>query len=411
MLKYSYDSSGDMASETLESVLPPQIIGQPVKQIVAPGEVASFSVVVSDANGVTFQWKFNGTDIPGATGDSFLLTKKILKADEGQYSAVVTNSVGSVTSASAELMLDSDDNGLPDNWEILNFGGQLGGQRSEGDPDQDGISNIDEFFDGTDPRSNTSLRPRLTAFSDAGGSVTVVPMKLSYDLGETVTLTATPFAPGVFVGWAGAVNGASFPTALTMNLTMNGNKTLRARFASAVPIPPGLVAFWRGETDASDLVGGHHGTFFVGTSPATQSFTAPGKVGNALSFDGTVHVRVPDSAALKPAQITLEAWVFPTVQTRDAFHTIIAHGFSRPAARPGVILEQQTWYLGVNTAQPHFFTFPDDDLAHPNAGNQGPETVPLNQWTHLAASFDGTTKRLYVNGVLVNSRRSLDLGH
>jgi hypothetical protein len=46
---------------------------------------------------------------------------------------------------------------------------------------------------------------------------------------------------------------------------MNGNKTVRARFASAVPCPLGLIAFWCGETDASDLIGGHHGTFFVGT--------------------------------------------------------------------------------------------------------------------------------------------------
>jgi hypothetical protein len=50
-----------------------------------------------------------------------------------------------------------------------------------------------------------------------------------------------------------------------------------------------------------------------------------GKVGGAFSFDGTVHVRVPgDSDVLKPAQITVEAWVFPTVVSSLDRQTIIA---------------------------------------------------------------------------------------
>src|SRR5215469_12991850 len=74
MLKYSYDPSGNMVVRMQDNLLAPQIAGQPVKQIAAPGDLASFSVVVADARAVTFQWKFNGTDIPGATGDSLLLT-------------------------------------------------------------------------------------------------------------------------------------------------------------------------------------------------------------------------------------------------------------------------------------------------------------------------------------------------
>ena len=150
MLKYSYDASGNVTGRALGNIRPPQITGQPVKQIAAPGYIVTFSVVVADARAVTYQWKFNGTDIPGATGDSLLLTN-VSDANEGQYSVVVTNSAGSVTSLPAALMLDKDGDGLPDSWERAKFVGNLDRQRAAGDPDGDGISNIDEFFDGTDP--------------------------------------------------------------------------------------------------------------------------------------------------------------------------------------------------------------------------------------------------------------------
>lgn len=348
----------------------------------APGEIVTFSVVITDARAATFQWRFNGTDIPGATGDSLLLTN-VTAANEGQYSVVVTNSAGSVTSAPAELLLDSDRDGLPDSWEIANFGTTTS-QRSAGDPDGDGISNLDEFFDGTDPNIKGSLRPRLTAYSGAGGSVTISPMKLSHGLGETVTLTAVPFGPSIFVGWSGNLGGTDNPA----TLKMDGNKTVRARFAAAVRIPLGLIALWRGETDASDLIGGHHGAFFAGTVVTAPRVTALGKVGGAFNFDGTVHVRVPDSAALKPAQFTAEAWVFPTAQDLVP-HTIVARGF--------VI---NTWVLRLFRNKPQFWS-------HGEQGLEGPSVIPLNEWTYLAISFDGTTKRIYVNGVEVASRDGL----
>src|SRR4051794_3582386 len=114
MVNYSYDASGNVVLRSLGSILP-KITTQPVQQVAAPGDIATFSVMIADASEVTFQWRFNGIDIPGATGDSLLLGNVSI-ANEGQYSVVMTNSEGSVTSSPAALMLDGDRDGLPDSW-------------------------------------------------------------------------------------------------------------------------------------------------------------------------------------------------------------------------------------------------------------------------------------------------------
>lgn len=390
-MNYSYDRSGNLAMRAVSAM--PQITSQPVKQVAAPGEIVTFSVVVANVRTVRFQWKFNGTDIPGATGDSLLLTN-VNDADEGQYSVMVTNSAGSVTSAPAALMLDRDSDGLPDTWEAANFIDpdptrplNPANQRSETDPDKDSVSNLDEFLDGTDPTSSASLRPRLIVYSGAGGSVTVTPMKLSYDLGESVTLTPLPFMPTGIVRWSGDLSGTDNPA----TLTMDRHKTVRASFASPVPLPTGLIALWRGETNARDLIGGHHGTFFAGTAVAVSSVTSTGKVGGAFTFDGTMHVRVPDAATLKPERLTVEAWVFPTAPS-GGFQAIIARGSSNN--------DDDTWYLGLLDSIPQFWS-------HGNHLLQCPFAIPLNEWTHLAITYDGFTKWLYVNGAQVASRDEL----
>jgi Immunoglobulin I-set domain len=106
MLIYSSDASGDLTAEAPGTLAAPQIVGPLVDQLVSAGDFASFSVVVANTSGVTFQWAFNGTDIAGASGDSVLLPA-VSAANVGQYSVIVTNSAGSVTSSPATLALDS----------------------------------------------------------------------------------------------------------------------------------------------------------------------------------------------------------------------------------------------------------------------------------------------------------------
>ncbi|MFY9621799.1 MAG: LamG-like jellyroll fold domain-containing protein [Pyrinomonadaceae bacterium] len=342
-MRFNYDLSGNLTRLSASTAPFPKIVGQPANCIVEPGGTASFSVVVDDLHLVGFQWRFNGALIPEAKRDTLLITN-VSAANEGEYTVVVKKGATSRTSKPAALVLD------------------------------------------TKAKVDASPPPRLVAYSDEGGSVAISPMKLSYDLNETVTLTATPVAPSLFAGWVG-----EDLTGNPVTVVMDKNKTVRAKFVSAMQPPPGLLAVWRGETDANDLIGGHHGVFQVGENVAAPSLTADGRVGGAFNFDGQVHVRVPDSPSLRPSQFTIEAWVFPTVPvpTSSVSQIIIAyaspndrHAWALALKRFGVLEFWTNLAAGRNSL----------------ASNSQEHLIPLNQWTHLAATFDGTIKRLYFNG-------------
>ena len=262
--RYFYDLSGNLETRVAAKSAPLQIIGQPVSPVVAPGGIATFSVTLADASGVTFQWKFNGIDIAGATGDSLVLTT-VSFAQEGIYSVVVTNSAGSVTITFALIL----------------------GKGSDSD-----------------------------------------------------RLRATPAS--------------------------------------------GMVAFWRGEADASDSIGSNHGTFYNGADPTTPSITQ-GLIGHALNFDGTVNVHVPYSAALEPAQITIEGWVYATTNGGNG---TLQNIITRPRG-PGV---GPSWALGLSNGSLYFST------SQGSIG--GVSHFPLYRWVHVAAVSDGATTFLYLNGVL-----------
>jgi len=83
-------------------VVPPTITTQPASRTNVVGTLASFSATADGSAPLKYQWQSNGTNIAGATNTSLALTKVQL-SDAGEYSLVVTNIGGSVTSSPAVL--------------------------------------------------------------------------------------------------------------------------------------------------------------------------------------------------------------------------------------------------------------------------------------------------------------------
>ncbi len=144
------------------------------------------------------------------------------------YSVVVGNAGGSVTSAVARVEFDTDNNGLPDSWERTYFGGL--GQDPNADSDGDGVSNLQEYLDGTNPTNAASFRPRLYLAGTPGGLETASPFQASFALNDTVQIMAVPNPGSLFNGWVGSITN----TNPVVNVVMSGNETITALYGQTL---------------------------------------------------------------------------------------------------------------------------------------------------------------------------------
>ena len=102
------NSAGSATSPaaTLSVRTRPVITEQPQSRSVASGVPAVFSVTAT-GTAVTYQWRRNGVDIPGATASTYAVGVPLAGDHGAVYSVVVTNALGAVTSADAALTVSS----------------------------------------------------------------------------------------------------------------------------------------------------------------------------------------------------------------------------------------------------------------------------------------------------------------
>lgn len=94
----------------VNTTLPPSIALHPVSQTVAEQSAVQFIVAVNGQGPFTYQWRFNGQPIAGATGSSLSLPR-VAAANFGNYDVIVSNAAGSTTSDPASLAKQSGPTG------------------------------------------------------------------------------------------------------------------------------------------------------------------------------------------------------------------------------------------------------------------------------------------------------------
>ena len=149
-------------------------------------------------------------------------------------------------------------------------------------------------------------------------------------------------------------------------------------------VPPGLVSWWPGDGNTNDIVGGFNGALEGAASYAT------GEVGQGFSLPApglNGFVNIPYASNPTTPFITVAAWVNPAT---------IQAGASAVNRRPGAndvgyTLEQR--FTGDGTVLWNVF------INGTSVSVVSSAVLSTNTWTHLAGTYDGTTSRLYVNGV------------
>jgi hypothetical protein len=97
-----------IAANTMYTLAPvcPTITTQPTGSTVCMGNSVSFTVAASGTGPLTYQWRFNGTDIVGATGTTYTIANP-QPSDAGNYDVVVTGGCSPATSNPATLVVNT----------------------------------------------------------------------------------------------------------------------------------------------------------------------------------------------------------------------------------------------------------------------------------------------------------------
>jgi uncharacterized Zn-binding protein involved in type VI secretion len=119
-----------------------------------------------------------------------------------------------------------------------------------------------------------------------------------------------------------------------------------------------------------------------------------GKTGSAISFDGSNdYIRIKDNSSLDLTNaITLSAWIYPT---------------SWPSTYPRIVSKEVT-----NTAAPYALELDNSGKrallclfigTSESCVDSGVNSISLKQWYYVVGTWDGTSSKIYINGVLKNS--------
>jgi len=160
----------------------------------------------------------------------------------------------------------------------------------------------------------------------------------------------------------------------------------------------GLVGYWPFDgLDVTDKVydrsGNGNNGYLVGTNNATTTRKTIGKIGQGFSVGGygTGGINLGNSTALNPSRFTIVGWVYLNAQAE--YNYIYSNTRDCCSGYKGEELQ-------VNNAGKLSGRIRDATSVY---GIDSVKTIPVRTWTQVAFTYDGTNKKIYINGTLDNS--------
>jgi len=272
-----------------------------------------------------------------------------------------------------------------------------------------GTASITATYDNTPPS--------VSITAPAVGATVVGTVNVTADASDDVSVAGVQFLlDGVALG-AEQTSGP-FSLAWTSGSAADGAHTLSARARDAVgntmvaanvavtvsnapsspppPSPSGLVAAYSFGEGAGTVVTDASGNGNTGSLGSGVTWTAAGRFGSALAFNGASFVTIPSAASLNlTTAMTLEAWVYPTGNLYKWNAVLMKE-------QPGEFL--YALYSGSSSHRRPYVYFNTSTTSAGEQGASGSKWLPFNAWSHLAGTYDGASLKLYVNGQLVRSQ-------
>jgi hypothetical protein len=155
---------------------------------------------------------------------------------------------------------------------------------------------------------------------------------------------------------------------------------------------PALVGWWTFDEGSGNIAADSSGNGNDGTLNGPVEWTADGKIGGAMKFTGPYnYIQIQDSPSLDMTrEITIAAWINPSWTGNNR----ILQKSSGGGDNQYRLLKE--W--GDNMVF-HLPGLSPDRLEFPGLPT-------LGEWTHLAATYDGSSMKVYYDGVVVGEQDS-----
>jgi fibronectin type 3 domain-containing protein len=336
---------------------PPVITAQPASQIVIQGNGATFSVVVSSNSAIplSYQWFFNETNAMVEATNSSLVLTDVQPSNEGNYSVVVTNVMGSAASSNAILTV------------------------------------LVPPVITTQPASQTAIQGTNVTFSVSVSANSTLPLNYQWYF-NTNTLLAGAIDATLILTNVQTTNTGGYSVVIT-NMAGSVTSAVAMLALNCDVAPSGLVYWWPGNVDINDYAGTNNGSLNGGATYAT------GKVHQAFDLNGTNGFVSTSVQLANPQNFTLELW-FNTTTTNGG--VLMGFGNSQ-TGNPGSYDRQL--YMD-NTGKLHFGIWSGSaQMVNSIAGYND------DSWHHVAATISTNVGScLYVDGMLVASNLTATAG-
>lgn len=213
-----------------------------------------------------------------------------------------------------------------------------------------------------DRYTSTSYIIDASVLSATGGAQTSASYKLTSSTGENV------------VG-----NGAGSSYLVGMGYVAQLGKSLQLTMQ-----PNGLVVYYPLDENSGSMTYDNSINTNVGNLQASPTWMT-GKLGNALSFNGSSQYVALNDLDVSGSAITVSAWVYPTVAAQNG-KVVGKHSSTTDA--------QGT--LGLTSGNATFETTTGGVYHIATSAS----TLALNTWSYIVGVYDGANTKVYVNGVL-----------